>query len=281
MKKVLVTGSSGYLGKNFIENTKGRFEITTFSLLKNKLSEIDFSNVDTVLHTAGLVHQKKELSYDHYYDVNVKYTFELAKFAKKAGVKFFVFISSISVYGENVESIDGNTACLPATNYGKSKLEAEQKLISLEDNDFKVAIIRPPMVYGKDCPGNMNSLLEMIKKVPIIPLGGIKNKRSFVFIGNLTAFISMLIEKQKSGVYLVSDDEPISTSLLIKQISKAMNKFNLIIYIPLMGVLLKWIKPSFYNKLYKNLIVDHSESYNELNFKNPYSINQGIQRMVE
>ena len=180
--RVLITGNNGYLGKNFLNKYKNKYSFEKFSLLKQKLEDINFDNIDIVLHCAALVHQKVEHSYAKYYEINVKYPVKLAKIAKQNGVKQFVFISTIAVYGENEELLNENTSCNPITPYGKSKLEAEKELLKLNDDTFIVSIIRPPMVYGKDAPGNIDSLVKLVKKVPIIPLGGIENKRSFISI---------------------------------------------------------------------------------------------------
>lgn len=218
--KLLVTGSSGYLGSSFIKQYQDKYQFDTFSLLAQKIEDIDFNGVDVVLHCAALVHQKVESSHEKYNEINVAYPVKLAKLAKQNGVKQFIFISTIAVYRESKDRLDENTTCNPITFYGKSKLEAEKELLKLNDNTFTVSIIRPPMVYGKDAPGNIESLVRLVKKSPIIPLGGINNKRSFVYIGNLCHLVDVVIEQEKSGVFLASDDEPLSTTRLIELIAK-------------------------------------------------------------
>ena len=128
LKNVLVTGSNGYLGSSFINQYKNKYKFENFSLLTQKLEDINFDSVDIVLHCAALVHQKIEHSYEKYHEINVEYPLKLAKLAKENGVKQFVFISTIAVYGEDEGKLDENTVCNPITPYGKSKLEAEKEL---------------------------------------------------------------------------------------------------------------------------------------------------------
>lgn len=276
----LVTGASGYLGSSFIKHYKDKYEFEKFSLLSQKLEDINFDAIDIVLHCAALVHQKVEHSYEKYYEINVDYSVRLAKLAKQNGIKQFVFISTIAVYGEKIQKLDENTACHPVTPYGKSKLEAEKQLLELNDKDFIVSIIRPPMVYGKNAPGNIDSLIKLVKKLPIIPLDEIKNKRSFISIQNLCHMIDEIIIQQKSGIFLASDDEPLSTTKLIELISKNLNKKIYLIKIPFFETLLKLVKPLFHKRLYGNLEVDNSITKEKLNLKNPYSVENGIKLML-
>ena len=277
---ILVTGSSGYIGKSFINKYRGKYSFQSFSLRTQPIEDIDFSKVDVALHCAALVHQKTEYSYEKYYEINVAYPLSLAKLAKQNGVQQFVFISTIAVYGEELERVDETSECHPVSSYGKSKLEAERELYKLNDESFTVSIIRPPMVYGENAPGNIRSLVSLIQKTPLIPLGGIKNKRSFVYIGNLCHLIETLIEKNQSGVFLASDDEVLSTTRLCKLISKNLHKKVFLVKLPLFATLLKVLKPSFYKRLYGNLEVDNSVTRQKLQLKNPYSVEEGLEYMI-
>ncbi|MGE4444821.1 MAG: NAD-dependent epimerase/dehydratase family protein [Candidatus Altimarinota bacterium] len=279
-KNVLVTGSNGYLGSSFINHHKNKYKFEKFSLLSQKLEDINFDSVNIVLHCAALVHQKVEHSYEKYHEINVEYPLKLAKLAKQNGVKQFVFISTIAVYGEDKEKLDENTICSPITPYGKSKLEAEKELLKLNDVNFVVSIIRPPMIYGKNAPGNIDSLIKLVKKLPIIPLGKIENKRSFISIQNLCHLVDVVIEQQKSGVFLASDDEPLSTSRLIELIAKNLDKKIYLVKIPFFESLLKIVKPSFHKRLYGSLEVDSSITKEKLNLKNPYRVEDGIRLMI-
>ena len=278
--RVLITGNNGYLGKNFLNKYKNKYSFEKFSLLKQKLEDINFDNIDIVLHCAALVHQKVEHPYEKYHEINVDYPVKLAKLAKQNGVKQFIFISTIAVYGEEKEKLDENTICNPIKPYGKSKLEAEKELLKLSDDSFIVSIIRPPMIYGKNAPGNIDSLVKLVKKLPIIPLGKIENKRSFISIQNLCFIINEIITQEKSGIFLASDDEAISTSRLIELIAKNLDKNIYLIKIPFFESLLKILKPPFHKRLYGSLEIDNTITKERLNLKNPYSVEDGIKLMI-
>ena len=286
MFKILVTGSNGYVGNSFINQYKNKYSFEKFSLLNENLESISFNCIDIVVHCAALVHQKVEQPYEKYYEVNVEYPLKLAKLAKENGVKQFIFLSTIAVYGEDIEKIDEDTICNPITPYGKSKLEAEKELLELSDEKFIVSIIRPPMVYGKNAPGNIDSLIKLVKKLHILPLGKIDNKRSFIYIGNLCHLVDEIIrfriEYGMTGenIFLASDSEPLSTSRLIELIAKNLDKKVYLIKIPFFESLLKILKPSFHKRLYGSLEVDNSITKEKLNLVNPYSVEDGIRLML-
>ena len=200
MKELLVTGSNGYLGSSFLNQYKNKYKFEKFSLLSQEVEHINFDNINIILHCAALVHQKVEHPYEKYHEINVEYPVKLAKLAKQNGVKQFIFISTIAVYGEEKEKLDENTICNPITPYEKSKLEAEKKLVELNDDSFIVSIIRPPMIYDKNALGNIDSLVKLVKKLPIIPLGKIENKRSFISIQNLCHLVDEIITQEKQGI---------------------------------------------------------------------------------
>ena len=277
---ILITGSSGFIGSSFINNYHTIHDIDTFSLLNDSIHDIIFNNTDVVLHCAALVHQKKEHSSHKYEEINTKYPFDLAKEAKKNGVKQFVFISTIAVFGDKIEKIDEKSKFRPVTPYGKSKLDAEKQLLKLKDKNFMVSIIRPPMVYGKEAPGNIAFLKKLVRWVPIIPLGEINNKRSFVYIENLCHLLNQVIIQEKSGIFFASDDKAISTSNLIKLIANSMGKKTYIFKSFLFESLLKVFIPSFHRRLFMSLEVDSRITKESLSLINPVSIEDGIRRMV-
>jgi nucleoside-diphosphate-sugar epimerase len=281
MNKILLTGANGYLGSRFLNQYKNKYSFEKFSLLTQKLENINFDSIEILLHCAALVHQKIEHPYEKYYEINVDYPVKLAKLAKQNGVKQFVFISTIAVYAEDEKKLDENTICDPITPYGKSKLESEKQLLELNDNNFTVTIIRPPMIYGKNAPGNIDSLVRLVKKIPIIPLCRIENKRSFISIQNLCHIVDEVITQQESGIFLASDDEPLSTSKLIELIAKNLDKKIYLLKIPFFESLLKILKPSFHKRLYGSLEIDNSLTKEKLNLKNPYSVEEGIRLMIK
>jgi len=277
---IIVTGSNGYIGSNFIDACKDKHVFSKFSLQKNSLKHLHIDNIDTILHCAALVHQKNKVYDEQYYEINTKYPVELAKKAKECGVKQFVFISSIAVHSSTLEYINESSECFPDTPYGKSKLDAERELQAIEDENFIISIVRFPMVYGRNAPGNIKHLIEIIQKIPLLPFGDIDNKRSFIYIDNLLGMLQKIIMIKKGGVFLASDDKAISTTYLIKSISQGLYRKNYLIKPLFFDNLLKIIKPSLYMKLYDNLVVDNAKTKEKLNYTNPYTTEEGIQKML-
>ncbi|RBQ30931.1 epimerase [Arcobacter sp. FW59] len=282
MSKLLITGSNGFIGNYFINNYKSKYNIKTFSFLKDDINSLDCNTIDIVFHLSALVHQMGGASANEYEKINVIQTIDLAKKAKESGVKHFVFMSTVKVYGEETNSkYTENTVCNPEDDYGKSKLKAESELQKLEDENFKISIIRTPIVYGYRVKANIKNLINLVNKVPVLPLGKIKNKRSMVYIGNLCHLVDEIITQEKKGIFLASDDEPLSTSKLIDLIAKNLDKKIYLIKIPFFESLLKLVKPSFYKRLYGSLEVDNAITKEKLNLKNPYSVEDGIRLMIK
>ncbi|MCD4668196.1 MAG: epimerase, partial [Sulfurimonas sp.] len=154
----------------------------------------------------------------------------------------------------------------------------------LEDDSFKVSIIRTPIVYGYGVKANIKSLINLVDKVPILPFDDIKNKRSMVYVGNLCYLIDEIIIQEKAGVFLASDDEPLSTSKLIELIANGLNKKVYFVKIPFFESLLKLVKPSFHKRLYESLEVDNTKSMQRLFGEDksslPYSVEDGIRLML-
>ncbi|MBL3520903.1 NAD-dependent epimerase/dehydratase family protein [Arcobacter lanthieri] len=282
MSKLLITGSNGFVGNYFINKYKSKYNIKTFSFLKNDINRLDCNSIDVVFHLSALVHQMGGASASEYEKTNVIQTIELAKKTKESGVKHFIFMSTVKVYGEetNIKYTE-NTVCNTEDQYGKSKLKAELELKKLEDEKFKVSIIRTPIVYGYGVKANIKNLVNLVNKIPILPFGNINNKRSMVYIGNLCYLVDEIIIQQKSGIFLASDDEPLSTSRLIELIARNLGKKIYLVKIPFFESLLKLVKPSFYKRLYGSLEVDTTITKEKLNLKNPYSVEDGIRLMIK
>ena len=281
MKKLLITGSSGFVGSYFINKYKDKYEINTFSFLKDDIDILNCSDLDVVFHLSALVHQMGGASVEEYENVNVTQTLQLAKKAKESSVKHFVFMSTVKVYGEETNTVyTENTICNPEDEYGKSKLKAELELLKLEDKDFKVTMLRTPIIYGYGVKANIKNLINLVNKVPILPFGKIENKRSMVYIGNICNLVNEIITQQKDGIFLASDDKPLSTSKLIELISKNLDNKVYLMKIPFFEALLKLIKPSFHKRLYGSLEVDNSITKKKLNLKNPYTVEEGIKLMI-
>lgn len=235
-KKILITGKTSYIGMSFqkyIEaynqrNPENTYEVNAISVRDEKWKEYDFSQYDVVLHLAGIAHvdigkgNQKELEKE-YYRVNRDLTIAVAEKAKEAGVKQFIFMSSIIVYGESApigenKIITKDTVPTPSNFYGNSKLQAERGIKKLEDSKFKVAIIRPPMVYGKGCKGNYAKLEKLAKITPIFPK--IENQRSMLDVKHLDQYVLNLIKKEKAGIFFPQEEEYVNVSKLIQKLGK-------------------------------------------------------------
>ncbi|MCL2015081.1 MAG: NAD-dependent epimerase/dehydratase family protein [Defluviitaleaceae bacterium] len=221
--KILITGKTGYIATAFYDYVKKLQQETQECQPTCKLLSVrdeswrreNFAEYDVILHTAALVHRRETAqNSEEYYKVNRDLTYELAKQAKLSGVRHFVFLSTISVYGLTTGIINKKTPLSPKTHYGKSKLAAENLLLGLADETFKVAILRPPMVYGENCPGNYAKLRQLVKIMPFFP--DYPNQRSVVHISTLCEFIHKTM--QKSGVFFPQDRQPLSTRQMAEQI---------------------------------------------------------------
>ena len=280
--KILLTGASGFIGSYFSEHYSTQYKIESFSFLKDDLETLNLQSQDIVVHLSALVHQMGGATKEEYFKVNVQNTLRLAKKAKKEGVKHFVFMSSIKVYGEESEvAYKEDTPCLPEDDYGKSKLEAEHELKKLETDEFIVSIIRTPVVYGERVKANILNLVKLVEKLPILPFGKIENRRSMVYIGNLCAIINRIIELKKSGIFLATDNKPISTSNLIMLIGRSLDKKIVLVKVPFFRSILKTLKPTLHKRLYLSLEVDNSVSKKVLSFSNIYSVEEGVKAMIK
>ncbi|MEO9494301.1 MAG: SDR family oxidoreductase [Vibrio splendidus] len=306
---ILVTGASGFVGTKLLERFScdeivGLGRKKPFNLESNQFIEagIDrdtdysaaLSGVSVVIHLAARVHvmgDSVENPLDAYREVNTLGTINLARQAVNAGVKRFVFISSIKVNGE--ASISGYPFTYadkrkPEDFYGQSKSEAEEQLLALaEETGLEVVIIRPTLVYGTGVKANFASLMNLVSKGFPLPFGLINsNKRSLVSVTNLVDLIVTCIEhpKAKNQVFLVSDDYDVSTSEMVKQMSVACGKKNFQLPVPawcykFAGKLLK--KEDVVDRLIGSLQVDISHTKETLDWTPPQSLQDGFKKTAD
>ncbi|WP_313206021.1 hybrid nucleoside-diphosphate sugar epimerase/sugar transferase [Psychrobacter faecalis] len=310
---VLITGANGFVGQSLVNNLlnnteykvvagvrkipskKLECEYRLINNLEDKPTFNDaFEDIDVVIHSAARVHVMDDTSADplaEFRNVNVEGTLNLARQAVEAGVKRFIFISSIKVNGEGTElgkpyTEDSNTN--PIDPYGISKYEAEQGLLKLaETTPLEVVIIRPTLVYGKNVKGNFQSLMKWTYKGVPLPIGGIKqNLRSLVSVDNLVDFIITCIEHKdaKNEVFLISDDDDISTAGLLEEIAKGLGVKNKAVNIPakLINTAASAIgKSGVAQRLSGSLQVDISKAKNLLDWKPKYSTSESIQKAAQ
>ena len=272
MKKVLITGVNSYVGNKFAEwmdNYPGEFDIDKVSLRDDEWKDIDLSIYDSILHVAGIAHVSTDPKMEElYYKVNRDLTIEVAEKAKEAGVKQFVFMSSIIVYGNNNQVlIDENSKPNPSNFYGQSKLEAEEGIQCLEDEAFKVAIIRPPMIYGHGSKGNYPKLAKAARKLPIFP--DINNIRSMLHIDNLSEFLRLMIKNEEQGLFFPQNEKYVRTSNMVKIIAEVHHKnIHLIkLFNPILYIMVHY-KVSIVNKVFGSLVYDQALSV----YKDEYRI---------
>ena len=227
MKRVLITGANSYVGTSFERYAKEQgaeaYWIDTVDMIGDGWRTASFEGYDTVFHVAGIAHQKEtKKNASLYYEINRDLAIEVAKKAKQDGVGQLILMSSMSVYGMETGVITKETQPNPKSHYGRSKWEAEQAIASLEDASFRVCVLRPPIVYGKECKGNFTKIKGMVQRLPIFPY--VKNQRSMIYIDHLSAFVRLCIEKGLSGVYFPQNRECVCTMDMAKEMACAMNK---------------------------------------------------------
>ena len=226
VKKILITGANSYIGTSFEQYLKqwpSDYQVDTIDMKDRLWKEKSFLGYDSVFHVAGIAHIKETKENSHlYYEINRDLAVETAKKAKAEGVKQFVFLSSMSVYGVNTGAITKDTRPAPTTNYGKSKLEAEIELNDLKNESFLLTVLRPPMVYGNGCKGNFQTVIKIVSKSPLFPY--VKNQRSMIYIEHLCNFVKLMIDEEKPGVFYPQNQEFIETSHMAKLIGDTMNK---------------------------------------------------------
>jgi len=246
MKKVLITGANSYVGTNverwlLKENEiEKKYCVDTLDMLNAEWKKKDFSEYDVIFHVAGIAHadvgsvsqERQQL----YYDVNTKLTIDVANKAKAEGVRQFIFMSSMIVYGGCKEKIiTKETEPIPANFYGDSKWQADKYLQTMNTDVFRVVIVRPPMIYGAGSKGNYPELVKLATKLPVFPK--VKNSRSMLYIDNLCQFIKLMIDNEEKGVFFPQNAEYTVTSEMVKMIADA--KGHKIILIPGLGWLVK------------------------------------------
>lgn len=227
MKRILITGAGSYVGesvrKYMLTTSPGEFEIDAIGTMNDEWKDADFSRYDVVYHVAGIAHVNADPKMEPlYYKVNRDLTIEVAKMAKAAGVKQFIFMSSQIVFHESqslkTEVLTMGTKENPNGFYGDSKLQAEIGLHKLESDEFKVCILRPCMIYGPNAKGNFPRLARLATKVPIFPCW--HNKRSMLYIDNLAEFVKQSVLRELSGTFYPQNRELADTVEIIRFFAK-------------------------------------------------------------
>lgn len=297
MKQILITGVHSYIGENvghylseYGGPQKSAYRVEYVSLRENVWEKGDWSVYDSILHVAGLAHAdighvSKEAKKE-YYEVNCGLTVRAAEKAKREGVRQFIYMSSVIVYGDSAAAggqkhVLKDTLPAPVNFYGDSKWRAEQALKELEDGGFAVAIVRAPMIYGKNSKGNFPLLAALAEKMPLFP--AFPNKRSILYIENLAEFLRLLIDSGKGGVFFPQNGEYASTSQIVQEIAVARGR-----QIRLWRALNPFVKLAgkmpgkvgrMANKAFGSLTVDRDLSVREIDGYQRYSLRESIRRI--
>lgn len=300
---IAITGTNGFIAKHLIKSLKAKniniikikreqdnLGRSTNKFLLTSQGKNYLKNVDIVIHCAARVHQLKERGGNVeklYRESNVNCTKMLAKQSIKSGVKKFIFLSSIKVHGEETQDnqfFNQNSEFNPLDNYAKSKYEAEKELQLLKKY-IKIVIIRPPLVYGPGVGANFKKIISAVNKELPLPFKRLKNKRSFIYIKNLNAFIyECCINKNADNkIFTISDNYDLSTNELIEKLSFCMNKNSLNFY--LNKNLLRFLfritrKEETFKKLFSSLQIDPNKSFKELKFTPPFTVDEGLNETV-
>lgn len=308
-RNVLVTGSTGFVGKHLVNKLVSDGISTSVLLIKNKHESIYFpetvkkcfvtsldsidtheslSTIDVVIHLAARVHVFNNTSASQYNEVNVKATIKFAAQAAAAGVKKFIFLSSIGVNGSKTTSKPFSSCDNPAphNSYSQSKCEAEISLSKLcHGSGMQLIIIRAPLIYGPNNPGNMHSLIRLIRLRLPLPFLSIQNLRSYIYVGNLVDFIihSFNISFKVPYIFLVSDGEDVSTPKLIEKISQAFDLKVLVFRFPIF--ILSFIARLFrfdkrFHQLTDSLQVNSLETISRTGWKPPYTMDEGLRELA-
>ena len=275
-KKVLITGQGSYIGtavERWLLKDKDHYQVDTLDMQDETWRDTDFSQYDVVYHVAGIAHadvgnvteEQKQL----YYKVNTDLTIEVVERARQAIVKQFIFMSSMIVYSGCKENfITSETEPCPLNFYGDSKWRADQKIQEMDAENFKVVVLRPPMIYGKGSKGNYPQLAKLASKLPVFPI--VKNQRSMLHIDNLCQFVKLMIDNEEHGVFFPQNGEYSNTSDMVQMIAEV--KGHRIIMIPFVGIFIKLLEKvpgkiggltikAFGNSSYDMSMSEYKENY--------------------
>lgn len=266
MKHILITGANSYIGDNvrdYLLREPEKYDVSVKDTINWKPTPSDFKDIDVVFNVAGIAHIKETKQNRHlYYEINRDLVVEIAKMAKLAGVGHFIALSSMSVYGLLEGYITKETPVNPKSAYGKSKAEADEEIKKLEDDDFRFACLRPPMVYGKECKGNYQKLRDFVLKSPVFP--DYKNQRSMIYIGNLCEFVKKVIDEEKHGLFFPQNSEYVCTSEMAKLIAEVHGKKLLMTRV--FNYFIAYMKIKIFKKVFGNLSYERADLISRYNF---------------
>ena len=273
MTRILITGSNSYTGnalREYLSSWPGKYNVSSISLRGDSWKSENFGGFDTVIHTAGLAHDStKSSDKEEYYRVNSELTFEAAKKAMTDGAGQFVFMSSSIVYGKSApigqtRIITRETPLSPESYYGDSKVKAENMLGTLDGENFRVCILRCPMIYGRNCRGNYPLLSKIARRLPFFPK--VHNVRSMLYVKNFAEFVRLMIENKERGIFWPQNGEYSDTCGIVRMIAESHGKKIAMIpgcEIPLklLGKFSGLVNKAFGSLAYDMPLSDYGEDY--------------------
>lgn len=270
MKRILITGANSYIGdsvRDYLMEYPDEYSVDVLDTMGFEPVPSAFEGYDVLFNVAGIAHIKEtKENRSLYYKVNRDLSEKIAKAAKGAGVKQFILLSTMSVYGKTVGHITKRTRPRPVNAYGKSKLQADIAIKKLADDNFKFACLRPPMVYGKGCKGNYQTLRKFALLSPIFP--DVDNERSMIYIGNLCEFIKKVIDNEKRGLFFPQNEEYVNTSNLVSDVASINGKK--IFIVKGFSWLLKRLPLNVFKKVFGTL------TYEKVDVVNKYGFDESI-----
>lgn len=282
MRSIGVTGASGFVGQRLIQTNSIKYNLVPLDLRKNKPQDTNLEGIESIIHLAGMAHRMTPAPESEYIHANFELAKTLAEHAKAAGVRQFIYISSSKIFGDRpgreLSEMDNGA---PDDAYGKSKWQAEEFLRKFGSADFNIAVIRPPLIYGPGVKGNMLRLLELVHSGKPLPFKKIDNLRSMVFVDNLIALITHIIDRQSAGTFHAGDAEILSTSQIIKLIQEGLNTKSLEFGVPQFArKFLKVVKPPLYERLFGSFVLKTTQTCKSLGFSPPHSASAGFREMT-
>lgn len=276
MKKILITGAGSYIGtqvESYLAQWPDRYQVESLDMRGEDWKQASFAGFQVVFHVAGQVHDAKSrddaAQWPQYEAVNTRLALETAQKAKAEGVEQFLFMSTAGVYGIDGKVgekvlIDADTPLDPKNNYGRSKLLAEQAIAPLDDEHFKVVILRPPMIYGRGCKGNYVTLSKLAGKLPVFPK--VENQRSMLYMENFAEFIRLVVDNEDRGLFCPQNDTYTNTSAMVAQIAAVRGKKMLLIpgfawAVKLLGRFTGLAEKAFGNWCYDRSLSDYPQNY--------------------
>jgi len=266
MKKILITGANSYIGTSFdkwLTQWPDDYSVDTMDMIDGSWREKSFAGYDVVFHVAGIAHVSADSSEKElYYKINRDLAIETAEKAKAEGVRQFIFMSSMIIYGADEpvgkeKVITRDTEPSPVDFYGDSKLQADIAIQNMADDSFIVAIMRPPVIYGPGCKGNFPRLVKLARYALVFP--ELKNSRSMLYIDNLNYILQKTIDEEKTGIFFPHNACDLSTAEIIKTLRDIKGKKTYLIKLPKF-VMRFFSHFALFNKMFGTKRYDISES---------------------